>query len=81
MPATAFVVDVASFALRLAAINLHQPPLARVMVLDEPFRCLDRPGKKRMRELLIVLARDMDFQFLIITHDKEFQIGNVIEVK
>ena len=77
------VLDVASFALRLACVLMHRPKLRNIMILDEPFRFVSKLGhyRERIRALLETLSVEMDMQFLIVTHDPELQIGKVIEIR
>lgn len=79
------VVDVASFALRLACIVLEKPPRRRVMVLDEPFTGIrGLKNRRRMRDLLISLSEDFEVQFILnIDTDAypEFKLGKVIEIE
>lgn len=74
------VADVAGFALRLARVALARPPVRRLMVLDEPFRHLSAEYRPRAAKMLEELAEELDFQLLIVTHDREFQIGKVVEL-
>lgn len=74
------VVDVAAFALRLSALLLHEPPLRRLLVLDEPWKHLSARYRPALRELVEVLARRLGVQFLIVTHSADFEIGKVITV-
>lgn len=74
------VIDVASFALRLSCLMLSKPKLRKVLLLDEPFRHLSANYRPRMSELLIKLSEEMDVQFIMVTHDQEFQVGKVIEL-
>lgn len=73
-------LDVASFALRLSALLLQQPPLRRILILDEPFRCVDAAKRPRLRMLLEALSTELDIQIIMITHDKNFHIGKVITI-
>lgn len=73
-------LDVASFALRLSALLLQQPPLRRILILDEPFRCVDAAKRPRLRKLLEALSTELDIQIIMITHDKNFHIGKVITI-
>lgn len=73
------VIDVASFALRLAALLLSRPKKRRVMVLDEPFRFLHSPiYLERLVTLLESLASEFKIQFIIVTTIDELQIGRTI---
>lgn len=71
------VLAVACFALRLAVIYLTKNSTRRIMVLDEPFGQLSVEYRDQMAELLNKLAEEFDFQFILITHAKEFEIGKV----
>ena len=75
------VVDVAAFALRLACLVLSRPPVRRLLIMDEPFRFLSKDYRPAVRGLLNTLAKEMGVQFIIVTHDPEFQLGTVVEVK
>jgi DNA repair exonuclease SbcCD ATPase subunit len=74
------IIDVASFALRLACLCLSKPPLRRVMVMDEPFKFVSEQYRARLVELLERLAKDMGVQFIMVTHIKELEIGKVIQL-
>jgi len=74
------LVDVAAFALRLACLMLSQPAKRRTMILDEPFRFLSKEYRPKMRDLIWTLAKEMECQFVIVTHITEMQIGTVIEI-
>lgn len=69
------VVDVAAFALRLAAILLSRPPLRRVLIMDEPFRFVSHSYRPRVRELLRSLAGELGVQFIIVTHFEDLCVG------
>jgi ABC-type Mn2+/Zn2+ transport system ATPase subunit len=78
------VINVASFALRLASLLLQRPALRPLLVLDEPFGGLR--GKKyrsRVRTMLQTLSQEMGVQFIIcIDHEAypEFLLGKVVEL-
>ncbi len=74
------VVDVAAFALRLAALVLERPARRRLLCLDEPWKHLSTEYRPALRELVEVLAREMGVQFLLITHSPEFEIGKVVRL-
>lgn len=76
-------VDVASFALRLAALVLHKPALRKVLILDEPFKWLQDSQKAfrgAMVQLLKDLTNELGVQIVMVTHDPEFAVGNVIRL-
>ncbi len=75
------VVDVTSFALRVAALLLSTPKKRRFLALDEPMRMLSREYVPRFRDLLEAISEEFDIQFLIVTHNPELAVGKVIEVE
>ncbi len=74
------VVDVAAFALRLACLLLHRPPLRRVIILDEPFKFVSAEYRGRLRLLLERLAEEMKVQIIMVTHIPELTTGKVIQI-
>jgi len=74
------VVDVVAFALRVTALSLQKAKLRKVLVLDEPFRFVSAEYRPRVRKLIELLAKEMDIQFLIVTHIDDFRIGSVVEI-
>lgn len=75
------VVDVASFALRVACLILSTPPKRKFLVLDEPFKFLNAVYRGRVRAMLETLSEEMKIQFLMITHIAEFETGVVVEIE
>jgi DNA repair ATPase RecN len=65
------VVDVASFALRLACILLSRPAVGRTVFLDEPFKFLSRDMQPRAGELLEELSKKLSIQFVLVTHETD----------
>jgi len=74
------VVDVASFALRLASLMLTRPAPRKLIVADEPFRFLSAEYRGRIREMLLELSEQMGIQFVIVTHVRELECGKVIRI-
>ena len=74
------VVDVAAFALRLAALMLSRPPARRLLVVDEPFRFVSTEFRPQVRRLLETLAEEMGVQIILVTHAPEFSIGKVVSL-
>lgn len=74
------VVDIAAFALRLAALLLHQPPLRRILIADEPFRFVSAEYRDRVRVLLENLHAELGVQFIIVTHITELETGTVVRL-
>jgi hypothetical protein len=77
-------VDIASLALRLACVVLSKPKRRRLLVLDEPFRNVrGKENKQRLRRLLLELAEELDFQFILNVDAEaypEFALGTIIEL-
>lgn len=74
-------VHVAAFALRLACLALSRPARRRLVVLDEPFIAVSEEYRPRLRAMLEALAKEMKFQFVIVTHMDELRSGKVVELK
>lgn len=74
------VVDVAAFAMRVAALMMSKPTRRKFMFLDEPFRHLDRGRMPRVKVMVEELAKQTGIQFVIITHAEELQAGEVINI-
>jgi len=74
------VLDVASFALRLACLLLAAPKKRTLLVLDEPFKMLSKEYRLVIRELLMTLSKEFAIQMVIVTHSEELICGQVIEV-
>lgn len=76
------VLDVASFALRLAGLMLTKPKKRRLIVMDEPFKFLHSPiYLERLKTLLETLATELQVQFIIVTQLEELQIGTVVDLE
>lgn len=74
------VVDVVGFGLRLAALLLARPKRRQLLVLDEPFKMVSAEYIPKVRDLLLALSKEMNVQIVMVTHNKELQIGKVIEL-
>ncbi len=73
-------VDLASFALRVACLILSRPKRRRLLILDEPLKHLSADYRPAARELLLVLAKEMGLQIILVTHSPELVCGQVVEV-
>lgn len=62
------VIDVASFALRIALWTLQAPKSRNTIILDEPFKFLSKDLLPRASELLKELSKKLNLQFIIVTH-------------
>ena len=75
------LVDVLSFALRVSILLLGRHP--KVLILDEPFRFLNKARHAAAGELISRLSRDLGIQFIIVTHSDDLMEGadKVFDVK
>jgi hypothetical protein len=74
------VVDVASFALRLAALLLSAAITRKILILDEPFKFVSHEFRHRIACLLTSLAKEMGIQIIMVTHIDELKVGLVHEL-
>lgn len=74
------VLDLACLALRLACLVLKTPKRRKLLVLDEPFRHLDRNHRPAAGVLIQTLAEEFDVQFVIVTHSEELAVGKIIKL-
>jgi len=65
------VVDIASFALRIALWTLSKPRLRNTIILDEPFRFLSSDLQNKAGAMLRELSDKLKIQFIIITHEEQ----------
>jgi len=63
------VVDMAAFALRIAAWTLGRT--SNTVILDEPFRFISRDLQPRAAGILRELSERLGLQFIIVTHNTE----------
>lgn len=75
------VVDVVSFALRLACLSLRLPKGRSFIALDEPFKSVSANLRPRIARMLELLAEELGFQFLLSTHMSALKLGTVIELE
>ena len=62
-------VDVASFALRIAAWSMQRPRSRQVIILDEPMRFLSVDLRERASAMIKEISDKLGLQFIIITHE------------
>jgi DNA repair exonuclease SbcCD ATPase subunit len=74
------VLDVAAFGLRLSALILSSVRYRRLLILDEPFRFLSVEYRESIRDLIETLSKELDFQFIMVTHIRELEIGEVVQI-
>lgn len=76
-------VDIAAFALRIAAWSMQTPRTRNTIILDEPLRFLSVDLQERASQMIKELSDRLGLQFIIITHestlaeyaDKTFQVS------
>ena len=76
------VIDVASFALRIALWTLQAPKSRNTIIMDESFKFVSKNLLPRVGELLQELSKKLNLQFILVTHldeltecaDKVFQV-------
>jgi len=63
-------VDVASFALRIAAWSMQSPKRRNVIILDEPMKFLDTQTDRleKASQMLKELSERLGLQFILVTH-------------
>lgn len=74
------VLAVACFALRLAVLYLTKQSVRPFIVMDEPFGQLSVEYRERMAALLEELSNQFGFQFLLITHSEELELGRTFRI-
>lgn len=74
------VIDVAAFALRLVCLCMMRKRKRMLVVLDEPFRFLSAEYREKARDLIVVLAAELNVQFIIVTHIQELEIGSIVRI-
>lgn len=73
-------IDVASWAMRVAAMVLKRDRVRRLFVADEPFRAVSRNHRPRVRRAVEELAVELGVQVVLVTHDPELVCGDVIDL-
>lgn len=64
------VVDVAAFALRIVSWTIERPRRRNALILDEPFRFLDRDAEELAGEMLKEMAGKLGLQIIMVTHSE-----------
>lgn len=77
------VLDVASFALRLACLCMQKPRRRKVVFIDEGFGGVsnEEDNKERLRTLLEVISKELGFQIVQVTHDDGLKAGTILRIK
>jgi len=66
------VVDLLSFALRMAVLELSTPRNNLPIILDEPFKHVHKKYSADLAEMLKRLSDRTGRQFIVVTHNSEF---------
>jgi len=64
-------IDVAGFALRIAAWSMRHPKSQPVLILDEPFRYLSTDLQEKAGGMLHEISSRLNIQMIIVTHEEE----------
>lgn len=77
------VVDIASFALRVALWSLAQPKSRGLLILDEPFKFLSRDLQPKASLMLKELSEKLGLQIIMVSHSEDLIDGadKVFKVK
>ena len=67
------LIDIISFAFRIVLWSLEKPRTRNTFILDEPFRFLGKSMLKRVGVVLKELAEKLNFQIIMVTHEKELE--------
>jgi DNA repair exonuclease SbcCD ATPase subunit len=77
------IVDISSFALRVALWSLKTGKKNNTIILDEPMRFLSKDLQPKGAEMIKKLSEKLNIQFIIVTHNSEIveYSDKVFEVK
>lgn len=77
------VVDVVSFALRVASWTMQKPRTAPVFILDEPFKNLSSNLQDRASEMLQKMSSRLKIQIIMVSHEQKLISGadKVIDIE
>jgi DNA repair exonuclease SbcCD ATPase subunit len=65
------VLDLAAFCLRVVLWAINSPRTSTVVVLDEPFKALDKVRLEKAGLMIKKLSEMLGLQFIIITHEDQ----------
>ena len=69
------VIDIASFALRVALWSLAKPRSRNTLILDEPFKYLSRELQPKASLLLKELSNKLNLQIIMVSHSSDLIEG------
>lgn len=65
------VINIASFALRVALWSIQSPRSDNVMEFDEPFKDLSEEYRPAACEVLRMLSAELGLQIIMVTHERD----------
>lgn len=74
-------VDVAAFALRLAALVLSRPLKRPVLILDEPLKFPSKEYWPEISEMIRAVSEEMGVQIIMVTHQDGLVSGKVVRIE
>lgn len=77
------VVDIASFALRVALWSMQRPKSRNTLILDEPFKHLSTDLLPKASLMLKEISEKLDLQIIMVTHSDELveEANKIFNVK
>ena len=64
-------IDIASYALRLGSLSLIKPKNRNILILDEPFKWVQRDKMELAGQMLKETSEQLDIQIIMISHIPE----------
>jgi len=74
------ILDVISFALRVACLSLSKPPLRLILILDEPFKFVSEEYQENVKILLEEISKTLGIQIIMVSHIQNLKTGKVINI-
>lgn len=74
------VKHVAAQALRIACLKLSKPPKRSFLALDEPFLSVCEDYQDLIASLIATMSKELGIQIVIVTHNKAYRLGKVVEI-
>lgn len=77
------IVDIVSFALRVALWNIARPRSRNVLILDEPFRFVSRDLQPKAASLLKRISKELELQIIMVSHSQDLieEADKVFDIK
>lgn len=64
------LIDIISFALRLSICTIAKT--RKVLILDEPFKWIDKSKEEKVGQLLRLIVEKLGFQIIMVTHNNSY---------